>query len=98
MSFAGHVLDMIQRTRNNSALLESKKDIRRKIKEAFAHSRARNSLHENDIKLNKEEWKQYKKDLNIKLKQQRENEIYLIFLLIAIIIVIGGFFVWLLFL
>jgi hypothetical protein len=98
MSFAGHVLDMIQRSRNNSALLESKKARRRKIKEAFANSGAKNSLYENDIKLNKVEWKQYKKDLKIMLKQQRENKIYLIFLLISIIIVVGGFFAWLLFL
>lgn len=98
MSYAGHVIDMLIRARNNSALLLSKKIRFRRLKEAHANAKAKKSLYENDKKLTKEAWQVYKQELRLKLKQGRKNEIYLAGLLLIIIILVGGFFVWLLFL
>ncbi len=97
MSFAGHVLDMIQRAKSNSALLSSKKARRRRVREAYANARIKNSLYEHDKKLNHEEWEIYKQELKIKLKKQNKSEFYMAALFLIIFIMAAGFFCWLLF-
>jgi hypothetical protein len=97
MSFAGHVLDMIQKARNNSALLASKKERYKSVKAAHANAKAKTSLIDNDIKLSKDEWRIYKKELKLKLEQQSSKEIHVLIFMV-VLIVVSGFFIWLLFL
>jgi sugar-specific transcriptional regulator TrmB len=103
MSFAGHVIDMINRMKANQALAKPHRANFRKVREAYINAvDKKTALHFNTRKLSNSELNNIKERIREELKSERRKElfffysmtvlVFLVLLLLAKVLILDRFF------
>jgi len=91
MSFAGHVLDSINRIKYNRAIKEIHKAQYQKIKEAFSDVSTRYHIFKDRNQLRPEELKIYKQKIRKKITRDRQKAFFVSFLLTILLVGLIGY-------
>ena len=91
MSFAGHVLDSINRIKYNRAIKEMHKARYQKIKEAFSDVSSKYHIFKDRSQLTPEQLKIYKQKIRTKITRDRQKAFFVSLLLTILLLVFIGY-------